>query len=261
MRQYSPRIFTFFARLVAIVLPQRLWYPAIFRLSRLQALILRVAIVISPYRTDRRRPILVSWLMNSWLQALSTLERPFPIPIRVRGHDAIIRASANPNGMAICSVHLPLKHMGLRPLADLNRSPDAVITAQRELVNGKFPVWGLGQGLPPLNSDRHVLLKVRTILRRGGSIAALIDNGRGELFPHKLFHLIRSVKAQVVFVLAQLQPNGEILVEYFTPPDPFCKTDDSISSNLLVLKARIDRVLQASPDNQLIFDPAEQTNS
>src|ERR1700745_4404587 len=105
-RQHSPKFFHFFARLVVLVLPARLWYPSIFRISRLQAFILRVLIGVSPYRTDRRRTILLSWLMNSWLQALSTLERPFPIPIRVKGEEAITRAAGHPHGMAICSVHL-----------------------------------------------------------------------------------------------------------------------------------------------------------
>lgn len=260
LRQHSPKAFRYLARFVALLLPARLWYPFVLRFSRLQAMILRPLIGISPYRRDRRRTILVSWLVNSWLQELSTLEQPFPIPIRVKGEEAMIRAFENPRGMALCSVHLPLKHMGLRPLADLKRPPTAVIAGKRELVNGKFPVWGLGEGLPVLISDSTVLLKVRSILRRGGSVAALVDNGRGVPLPHHVFHLIKSTGAQVLFVVSQLEPNGEILVEYFSPPDPFCKTDESISANLLALQARVDRIFEAPSSSQVDADPAEQTD-
>src|SRR6476660_6970456 len=93
---------------------------------------------------------------------------------------------------------------------------------------------------------RDLLIKVRTILRHEGSVAALVDREISLTFHHNIFHLIHSLGAQVVFATVALQPDGEILVEYFAPPDPFFSSDEAIAINLQALQAGIDRALTPS---------------
>ena len=175
LRCHSAKLFHGAALGIALVLPERLWYPAVLRVSRLQALILRPLIAISPYREDRRRQMIVSWLLNSWLRQLSTLGRSFPIPILTQGEEAILDAGCVPNGTVICSVHLPLVHLILRSLVDINHPPTAVLAGETEVRNGRIPIWGADVELPGVVTDRNVLLKVRKSLRRGGTVVALVD--------------------------------------------------------------------------------------
>ena len=178
--------------------------------------------------------------MNTWLGDLVSLQRPFPIPIKTKGADVVFDACANPKGMVICSVHLPLVNLILLPLVDMGHPPTAVVSGKTELINQKSPLWGRGDGLPAVVRSRNVLLKVRTILRHGGSVAALVDGGLGGSINPNMFRMIRLTEAQLVFVIPELQPNGEVLIEYFAPPDPFCNTDESILANLEALQTKVD---------------------
>jgi len=184
----------------------------------------------------------VAWVMNSWLQPLTRSHLVFPIPIRSRGNEVVLRASKNRNGMLICSAHLPLINSILRPLVDMDCTPTAVVSGAAQ-ENEQSPVWGLDRGIPVIEPDKNVLLRAKTILRRGGSVAALIDPGLGEAFNQNIFRLIRHIGAEVVFATAELQGNGDILVEYFAPPDPRCSNDVSVSQNLEALRARIESIL------------------
>lgn len=267
LRRHSPKFFGLLTGPIALLLPERLWYPAVLRVSRILAFFLRWLIACTSYRRDCRKSILAGWLLAGFLHRLVALRRPFPIPIRVQGTEVIRQAAANPHGVALCSVHLPLVDLGLRSLVDMNLCPDAVLSIQPETKDAKFPIWGLDRGLPVLlPSDPLVLLKVRNILRRGGSVAALVDAVLGQSrFRTNLLRLVGRVGAQLVFIVSELLPDGDILLEYFAPPDPFCTSDESIFSNLDALQARVDRLLRspstqssvsARPSNEKTSDPA-----
>jgi lauroyl/myristoyl acyltransferase len=214
------------------------------RVSRVADFLLRPVIGLTPYRLDARRRVIAAWAMNTWLIQLAALDRAFPIRIRSVGADAVHEAKTNAQGMVICSVHLPLINLILRPLVDLGLPPTAVVADQAALVEGKSALWGTLDGLPGLATDANVLLKVRNILRRGGSVAALIDTNLGDNLNPNMFRLVRSVGARVVFALAELLPSGEIQIEYFAPPDPFCRSNESVLANLQVLQSKIDHVLK-----------------
>jgi hypothetical protein len=157
LRLHSQKVFQGGVRLVAF-LPERLWYSAVFRISVLQAAILRPLIALSPYRKDPRRRVVVAWLLNSWLRQLGKLKKPFPIPIRIEGDESILDASLHPNGLVICSAHLPLIHLVLSSLLIMNRAPTAVVAGEQEMSYGRIPVWGLNKELPGIASDWKVLL-------------------------------------------------------------------------------------------------------
>lgn len=263
LRRACRQFFHFAARVIAGMLPVRLWYPAVLRISLLAGLILRPLIVLTPYRSDIRKNVIAGWMMNTLLHHLSTLNKPFPIAFRTKGVDAIFEASANPNGMVAASIHLPLIHLMLRSLVDAGRQPTAVVTHVSVLRNGKTPLWGTDEGLTPLALERNVLIKVRGIMRHGGSVAALIDPSLGSPLNLNIFRLIRLAGARVVFAIPELMPDGTILVEFLTPPDPFCLTHESVLSNLHFLQTEVERALKLSPQpaapvvaiNQLGPDP------
>jgi hypothetical protein len=234
LRQHSYRVFQAGARVFALLIPARYWYPAVLHLCRLQAFFLRPG------------SVLVAWLMNSWFQQLSALHRPFPISVRSTGDQVVHQAASNPKGFVICSGHLPLVHCLVKSLADLGHPPTAVVSKEKGSTDRKYPVWGLGRTLPAVLPGRDVLIKVRTILRHGGSVAALVDRGISRPFNLNIFRLIHSVGADVVFATVALQPDGEILVDYFVPPDPSWSTDEAISTNLQALQTGIDRALKPS---------------
>jgi hypothetical protein len=244
VRYHSSKLFYLGGRCIAFVFPERLWYPAALRICRLQAFILRPLIKLSPYRKDPRRHIIVSWLLHSWLRQLSNLGRPFPIPIRIEGEEAIREAFSDPHGTIICSVHLPLVHLILRSLVEMNFRPTAVVAGETELRNQKIPIWGMNAELPGIVSGSNVLLRVQRELRRGGAVFTLVDTDLGDSLRPNMFRLIRIAEARAVFAIPELLPSGEIFVRYSVPPDPFCVTDSSILSNMQALHLELDWIFR-----------------
>ena len=245
LRLHSNKMFNAAARLIAL-LPPRLWYSAIFRICVLQASMIRPLIALSPYRKDGRRQVIVAWLLNSWLRQLAALRKPFPIPIRSQGSELILEASAHPSGLVICSAHLPLVHLILTSIVTLQQTLSGVVAGETEMRGGRIPLWGLSEDATGIVSDWSVLLRMRRILGQGGTVFALVDTYLGQTLRPNILRLVQRVEARVVFAFAELMPNGEILVEYFAPPDPICKNDQSIQMNLTALQVRIDRIMRSS---------------
>jgi len=245
LRTHSFRLFRG-AAWTALLVPTSLWYQTALELSRLQALILRPIIGFTPYRRDRRRSVMVAWLLSSWLQQLTRIKRSFPIEIETEGQHQVIEASQHPGGLVICSVHVPLVYAVLHSLVDIGVPPTGVVAGEREKQHGKIPVWGRQVDLPAIPVNQYVLLKVRTILREGGAVFALIDAGFGDSPRRNIFRLIGKVGARAVLAVAALGPTGEIIVEYFDPPDPFCETEESIVANLEFLQAKLNSVVSGA---------------
>jgi hypothetical protein len=243
LRKIAGRFFPLSARLISVMLPKQRWYSAVLRLSRLQAPIMRRLLMHSPYRGDSRSRAVEGWLINSWLFALVQLRREFPIPIKVVGKEGVLEAVKNPGGVLFCSCHIPLANICARPLVDLGLPPSAVTAGEAVTSNGEFPVWGLARGLRVLQPDRSLLVKMRTILRHGGSVALLIDRHLDGPYSPNIFRLARLAKSRVVLMVASLQADGQIQVEYFSPPDPFCQTDEGILANLQALEHRVQEIL------------------
>jgi hypothetical protein len=233
-------------RLFSSILPPRFWYAAVFRFSQFHALLLRPLLAASPYRRDNRRPLMDAWLLHAWLRPMIELEKPFPIPIRSVNSQLVGNARSNPRGLVVCSVHLPLVNFLLRSLVDIGQTPTAVVAAGDEQRNRRSPVWGLATEVPALDEDRNVWMAVRSILRSGGSVGALVDRALGHPINPELFRFIRLAGARVVFAIVELQRDGSILVDYFEPPDPYFTKDDAIEANLQALLDRRDALLTSS---------------
>jgi hypothetical protein len=242
-------VFHFGTQLMVRVLPERWWYRALWRICRLLAWVLAPLIRRSPLRRDVRRRAITSWLLDSWLLRMTSVRPSCPIPVRAKGGEIVSEASRNPQGMLLCSAHLPLANACLQSLVEMNCCPSAVVVQSSVLTEGRYRVWGSGRRVPGIASDGLVLVRVRSVLRRGGSVAVLVDNHFCESYSSHVFELSRAVGAQVVFMIPELQPDGQILVEYSLPPDPFCRSEETIGLNLLALRARVDGVLQGQSEN------------
>jgi hypothetical protein len=232
------------ARTVGLIFPERLWYRALHRSCVLHGPFFRLLFALPPFRNDPRRRLIVTWLMQSTLRHLVATGRPFLIPTCDKNVEAFVDALKNPNGVVLCSVHLPFVRLVLRRLVEFGAPPAAVIADEGALTNGRLPVWGMSDSIPGLVADRSVLLKVRNVLRQGGVVATLIDTNLGDPLHCNIFALIQSVGARLVFFTTELQPDGEIMVEFIAPTDPFCLSDESVLSNLLALQSRTARILK-----------------
>lgn len=252
-------VFNYGTRLIAFVLPERWWYPVLWRVSRFQAFVLAPFIRFSPARSNTNPSVITTWLLNSWMLRMTSIKCSFPIPIRYKGEEALLEASRNPRGMLLCSAHMPLVEACIRPLLEMNCSKPACVDTI--LMDGEYPVWGSDKRLPGILCDEYVLVRVRSVLRKGGAVALLIDSNFCRTYCANVFQLSRAVGAQVVCAVAELQPDGYILVEYFSPPDPFCTSPDSILLNLQALQTRVDSILQSSPESAPARDAPADADS
>jgi hypothetical protein len=199
---------------------------------------------MSLFRNDRRKEITQSWLLGILLQRLDdAFGKPFPIPVRTRGAETVFEAWDHPKGVVICCVHLPLWNVLLRSLVEMKRPPSAILAGPTVIRDGMISPWGSGVRLPALAIDKNIYVKARGILRRGESIATMIDNASLGRINVNLLRLIGVLGARVIFTTIELQASGEILVRFYNPPDPFCKTDESIRANVDFYENRIDGVL------------------
>jgi hypothetical protein len=245
------------ARTIAFLLPPRLWYRTAHRICVLHGHLLRAMLVFSSFRDDSRCRIFESWMIQSIVLRLDALGRPFPIPTSHRNLEAVVERQKN--GLVLCSVHLPFVSLALRPMVQFGVPPTVVIAGQGAIIDGKFPICGLAESFPGLGAGGvDVLFKARTILRRGGIVATLIDDKPFDPVNRNIFRLIRSVGARLVFFTTELQPDGEIVIEFFSPQDPFCLSDESVLSNLLALQSRVVRILQLPPGYAAIATPQSQ---
>jgi len=262
LHQIAQAHFYLVARLIAFLLPEHLWYRTLFRICRVEQHLIRPLLAFTPYRDDQRGRIILTWLVESSLLHLISLGRAFPVPVRQRGLDQILQSRSNAKGLVLCSVHLPLIRWGLHALVDAGVPPTAVIAHETALNGGRISVWGTEADLPGLAAGRDVLFKVRTILRGGGFVATLIDFDLGEPLNINMFRLVRSAGARVVFMVSELQLDGAILIEFHSPPDPFCLSDESVVSNLLFLQAKTNGVLRRPvPPNEAAVVPANKAAS
>jgi hypothetical protein len=250
----------FQARTIAFLFPPSLWYWASYRFCRLQVLVASPLLFFSPFRSERQHRLLTR-LMEAMVHRLVMLRRPFPIPIHNINAEVVREARKNPNGIVLCSVHLPFVHLVLRCLVELGMPPTAVISGRDGIVDKRLPLWGMAESLPAFAPDRNVLAKARTILRKGGFVSTLIDASRGGPMDPNALRFIRSVGARLVFFTTELQSDGQIAVEFFAPPDPFCLSDESVIANLQALERKRARIVQLASGQPGIKDTSPQARN
>jgi hypothetical protein len=181
--------------------------------------------------------------MHAFLRHLPEFGRPFPIPIRTNGAEAVFEASRNPKGWMVLCVHLPLTQLILSALVEMHHPPTGVVSNLEALRGGRSPVWGKATGLPGLVSDGNVLLKVQRILNRGGSVTTMVDTALDCPLNGNMLRLIGLTGARAVFSSAALQASGEILVQFCALPDPYCRSEEAVTLNLEFIQSKLDEIL------------------
>jgi hypothetical protein len=218
--------------MIAWCIPRTHWYRAAFWLTSVQGPILGNS---GLRRYDH---------LDAWLQRLTQLGKPFCIPVKVVGVDALPPPGSVKNGLLICSAHIPLVRVGLRALIELDRTPTATIADPSALSAGglKLPVWGLKEQAPGMANGKFALVRARTILKSGGSVSLLTDGSRGGHHSMSAFRLSQRLGSQMVFLFPEAQSDGSILVSFKKPPQTVCTTEESIQINIRWLEEELRRI-------------------
>ena len=226
------------ARLLTIFLPPSTWYRAALPISGIfaHALRLRGSTGLKPHRFEQ------AILLNRMLAFLTRARRPFPVPWRMgaEAREALDDAAASRGGVVLCSGHLPLIKVGVRAFMESGHTPTAAIAAEPG-PDGQIPIWGLAERMPTLKAQPDVLLRTRTVLRRGGSILLLVDTIAGDYSPN-IFRLAKATGAAVLFFTAELEGDGCVEVRVFQVPYPGCGDQAEIAGNLRALDRQIKRI-------------------
>ena len=232
------------ARALTILLPPPIWYRAALVISGIfaSALRLRGGGGLRPHRFEQ------AILLNRLLAFLTRTGRPFPVPWRLdaEARETLAAAALSGRGVVLCSAHLPLIKVGVRALMESGHTPTAAIAAEPG-PDGRIPIWGLAERLPTFKVQRDVLLRTRTVLRRGGSVLLLVDATSGDYSPN-IFRLAGAVGATVLFYTAELEGDGHVQVRVFAAPFPACGNQAEITGNLLALDTQIQRI-SGQPQN------------
>lgn len=216
--------------------PQHRWHAYAWKMTCWQASFL------TPFVKESHRHTLKARILNLWLGALTSTGKPFPIKLRISGAEAVYEAAHNPGGVIISGAHLPMIRLLPRALAELGNAP-TVLVASQQSPPGRFVVWGMVEKMPALMPAPNVLVKVRTVLRRGGSVLMMADPHPGEPYSFQIFRLAPRVGARVVFTTWKLAHDGVIEFSFFAPPNPFCLSEKAIYENLEVLERKAKHIL------------------
>lgn len=236
------------ASLLVHMLPARMWYRASLYITRIQIGLIRpfAPLGLYPYRRDiapwgMRKRVIAARMMDRWLKNLWAYHRPFAVPLRVRGTEAILELSRKGPGLLFCATHCFLAETALRGVVETGVADLTLITSESRFRDG-CPVCGMDRVLPTIYSDEKVLLKARSILRRGGSVIALIDRSVGGSIGANILRLARVVGSPAVLGIPELLPNGDILLEYFIQPS--LNNEEAVQKTLDRVQAQRDRILQ-----------------
>ena len=108
LRQVFRAYFYLQARTIAFIFPARLWYAVSYRICFLQGQLLSLLLAFTSLRNKYTRRAIVTRLTQSALPRLVAISRPFPIPFCEKNAEAILEPRKTPQGVVLCSVHLPL---------------------------------------------------------------------------------------------------------------------------------------------------------
>lgn len=239
------------ANLIVHGLPARSWYSTVFLTTRVQIGILHPLALLGlyPYRRDitnwmLRRKIIMARIMDNWLRPIAAFRRPFPIPIQVRGAAAIQALSGQETGLILCSIHNFLADVALRAVAETIGSKLTVISRLPNPEKG-YPLWGLNRTIAAIHPGGSVLLKARSILRRGGSVVVLLDRSIGTTLEPNILRLAHAVEAPIEFGIPELQIDGTIVLDLSQVG--FLRGEDSVERTLASWQTQRDHVLHLRP--------------
>ncbi len=228
---------TVLAHLLTFMLPPQYWYSVALKLSRLQAFFVRMV------RRNHRDRTLPARYLDRWLSLLSRTQCAFPIPWWTADYQALAETAVHEDGVVLCSTSAPLLSIALRALGDLGYTMPSVALTCQPGAEARSRFWGMPDKLPISEPSLEVLFEAHAVLQDGGTALAIADPTQALPYSPGVFRLAQANGSRVLFVFAELEPDGHIEIQFQTPPDPFCSTDASIEANLAALDLESQRVL------------------
>jgi hypothetical protein len=200
------------AKTITTFLPPKNWYRAAFIFTKYYAKLLKAP--LESWVRDRYGDSLrmnQAMKLETLLIAMTSGPTPpvFPIPVRTVGEGWSHLINNHPHGLMICTVHTPLNLAGVRYCVDHNLVIDGII-ARYPPPEGYYIIPGTATRIPALTVDRNILLKVKRILERGGTVITLVDHLIDGQFSPNQFRLAAKLNAELRMVVVEFQPDGSI---------------------------------------------------
>ena len=230
---------------VILFFPPERWYRLAFLLSH------AIAGLSSKLRPHVHDPSLEARLLGRFLDALSVPAKMFPIPTRVEGGELFMEASRKPGGFVLCSAHLPLvKPIITRARRMLGENYPIGVAAKTVREDGTIFVWG-DHPIAGVLADGHMLVRTRTLLKRGGCLMLLVDKEQGEAIPTSIFRFVGKFNSRIIATFSYLQSDGTILVRFVEPPAPLCRNEDEVHANLDFIARNVQEIMagELPPDH------------
>ena len=225
------------AYLIAVLLPQKHWYMAAYRVCSFMSYFSKQVIIGNlPYRYQK------AFSLNRLLSLITRTGKSYPIPIIFTGKEHLL---PNNEGLIICSVHLPLVKAGVGILLDEGLFVDVALAALPS-ESGVMPFWGTSKLVKSLKTDANVLLKIKSILKEKGNVLAMIDSGKYLLWKSispNMMHFCGKVGSRVVFLFVSLTDNHVLNASIVSPPFPYCKTNEEVEKNVEFMRQERDAIL------------------
>jgi lauroyl/myristoyl acyltransferase len=158
------------AALALRIVPRHHRFAAACMLARtLEPVVLRTAVYRTwPGRLDSVREISLYGVMT----LMDRQRVAFDPAIRVIGAELLHDDMRRGRGLLVLGLHQSLLTLFPRYLHDIGCTPTIIAAA------GTFPIAGTGATFPAIQASAHLLVRVRTELRAGGLVCAMLDGGR-----------------------------------------------------------------------------------
>lgn len=220
-------------RLVSWLVPPRYWYRAAIYASRVHGWLAA--------RFGGGNCLLTEAVMlDHWLLEL-TLRSSYPIPWRGVGVE-VLRHDGAEQGVMFCWTHVPMFEIPLHALMKMGHNPH-VAADPGKIAGDEFIVPGAARRLRAIPMDSYVLIKMRTVFRRGGSVACLADPRLGAPLTSHALRFAGKMGARVIFLWAEHGTDGAIDIHFVNPPSPLCKSEEEIAANMEFLRTENRRLL------------------
>jgi hypothetical protein len=230
---------------VILFFPPERWYRLAFLLSH------AIAGLSSKLRPHVHDPSLEARLLGRYLDALSVPAKMFPIPTRVEGCELFMEASRKPGGFVLCSAHLPLvKPIITRARHMLGEDYPMGVAAKTVREDGTIFIWG-DRPIAGVLANGTMLIRTRTLLKKGGCLMLLVDKEQGEAIPTSIFRFVGKMNSRIIATFSYLQSDGTILVRFVEPPAPLCRDENEVHANLDFIARNVQEIMAGDipPDN------------
>ncbi|ADB38305.1 hypothetical protein [Spirosoma linguale] len=145
-------LFRSILRLLAITItfiyPQSEWYRVAYVVSGMLAKVSDMLVTVAGVPTFMRKPkkykdtvaINHAVKLNYFLAVMTHGGKPFPIPTLAQGLELFRKP--RPNGVILCSTHIPLAKVAIRHLMEHDFKPTLALAADPGVIN-RISVWGI----------------------------------------------------------------------------------------------------------------------